>query len=290
MNRIFILSCITILSLLHANTLGAQSARSTITFDNQAGEPATVKLVGPTMQVVEVPNGEKRTVHAAPGEYHLLARYGASPERYTYSKGEPFRVEETPTQYSVTTITLHKVIGGQYRTRPMSREEFERAAATGQTTASGSTAAPPDSASADPGLREALSKSASTLVIRDRQGKYWIFDTPSIGSVTGRSIVLRSEAKALIGELRVEGAPPKGLAEALAEIWTAVGKNPCDSPLGRVTHHEQPRGDGLIVYHCGDNKRVSSVNLLQAGRLIVSVHVPTSAPATIEFAELILHK
>lgn len=114
--------------LLLANTagLGAQALRNTITFDNQSGEFSLVKLVGPTAQTVEVPSGEKRTVAVAAGEYYLLARYGADPRRYTYSRGESFKVEETATQYSALTITLHKVIGGNYPARPASAEEFDR--------------------------------------------------------------------------------------------------------------------------------------------------------------------
>lgn len=118
---------VTILLLFSAVGFAAQALRGSITFDNQSGEPALVKLVGPTTQAVEVPNGEKRTVNVAAGEYYLLARYGADPKRYIYSRGDPFKVEETATRYSVITITLHKVVGGNYPTHPTSAEEFDRA-------------------------------------------------------------------------------------------------------------------------------------------------------------------
>jgi len=105
----------------------AQTARSTITFENRSGEPALVKLVGPTAQTIEVPQGESRTINAAAGEYYILVRYGDNPGQYTYTRGEPFTVQESTIQYSVLTITLHKVIGGNYGTRPSSAEEFDKA-------------------------------------------------------------------------------------------------------------------------------------------------------------------
>src|SRR2546422_10305944 len=102
---------VAILLLICAAGLMAQ-VRSTIAFDNQSGGSALVKLVGPTAQAVEVPHGEKRMVTVAAGEYYLLARYGADSRRYTYSRGNLFKVEETTTQSAVITITLHKVVGG----------------------------------------------------------------------------------------------------------------------------------------------------------------------------------
>jgi len=118
---------VAILFLASTASLGAQALRSTITFDNQSGEPALVKLVGPTAQTVEVPNREQRAVAVAAGGYYLLARYGADPRHYTYSRGDPFKVEETTTQSAVITITLHKVVGGNYPSRSASREEFDQA-------------------------------------------------------------------------------------------------------------------------------------------------------------------
>lgn len=97
---------VAILLLACAANLEAQALRNTITFDNQSGEPALVKLVGPTAQAIDVPNGEKRTVTVAAGEYSLLARYGADPKRYTYSRGNPFKVEETTTPYKASLLKI----------------------------------------------------------------------------------------------------------------------------------------------------------------------------------------
>jgi hypothetical protein len=112
----------------------AQTGRSTISLDNQSGEPALVKLVGPTGHIVEVPSGTSRTVNVTAGEYYLLARYGSDPGRYAYSRGNPFKVEETASQYSAITITLHKVVGGNYPTQSSSRAEFDSAVATSSQT------------------------------------------------------------------------------------------------------------------------------------------------------------
>ena len=106
----------------------ARTLRNTITFDNQSGEPALVKVVGPTGAQVEVPNGASRTVNVAAGNYYLLARYGSEPSRYSYTKGDPFKVEETVRQYSAIRITLHKVAGGNYPTHSASSAQFDKAA------------------------------------------------------------------------------------------------------------------------------------------------------------------
>src|SRR5256885_307952 len=91
--------------------------KSTITFINKSGVPALVKLVGPTRHTVEVGDGNSQTVHVAGGEYHLLVRYGRAGE-YRYSKGDPFTVTETQTQYEEISITLHTVAGGNYDSKP----------------------------------------------------------------------------------------------------------------------------------------------------------------------------
>lgn len=114
--------------LSHQDTY-AESAPSTITFDNQSGEFAIVKLMGPTKVAVEVPNGQEQTVHVEAGDYYLLGRYGTRPEEYKYTKGDPFTVTQSGRQYSVITITLHKVVDGNYHAKPVSGNEFENAEA-----------------------------------------------------------------------------------------------------------------------------------------------------------------
>ncbi|MFH0872131.1 MAG: hypothetical protein V1878_06535 [bacterium] len=98
---------------------------STVTFENRSGEAALVILRGPTKEIVEVPNGESRTVHAAEGGYGIMVRYGSEPEGYRYARGDPFT--ETEREYSVISITLHPVIGGNYPTHRISKDEFDGA-------------------------------------------------------------------------------------------------------------------------------------------------------------------
>ena len=98
-------------------------AQNKVTFDNQSGEPALVKLIGPTQAEVEVPNGAKAGADAAAGRYVIKVRYGM-PGKYRYSKGEEFEVKETTTTRSQITITLHKVVDGNYESQPIGEAEF----------------------------------------------------------------------------------------------------------------------------------------------------------------------
>ncbi len=118
MNKFFMWSLAIVLG-----TVFPAIAQNTVTFDNQSGEPALVKLIGSTYREVEVPDGATRTVDAAAGRYTIKVRYGVS-GKYRYSKGEQFDVVETPTTRSQTTITLHKVAGGNYDSYPISDKEF----------------------------------------------------------------------------------------------------------------------------------------------------------------------
>jgi len=104
----------------------AETPRATITYDNKSGQLALVKLIGPSRHTTEVPNHSKRTVRVVGGEYYILTRYGSKPDDYTYSKGDRFHVTQTGRRYSVITITLHKVVGGNYGTEDIKPEEFEK--------------------------------------------------------------------------------------------------------------------------------------------------------------------
>lgn len=101
----------------------AIEAASTVTFDNQSGKPALVKLVGPTASPVSVEKGMKESASIAPGHYFIKIRYG-TPGAYSYSKGDEFDVTETATTASDITITLHKVVAGNYGSRAISEMEF----------------------------------------------------------------------------------------------------------------------------------------------------------------------
>lgn len=118
-----------VLLILGANLpcIYAHDYPNKITFVNQSGEPVLVKLIGPTGHIIEVPNGQRRMVMVAAGKYYILTRYGSTPEQYSYYKGDSFTITQTATQYSSITITLHKVVGGNYPARQTSHEEFDRA-------------------------------------------------------------------------------------------------------------------------------------------------------------------
>ena len=100
---------------------------SIITFDNQSGEPALVRLVGPTPEDVYVANGGRSSIRrVAPGEYVVYIRYGAA-GAYRYTRGEHFTVQEVGPNYSNIAITLHTVPSGNYRYRESSEAEFNQA-------------------------------------------------------------------------------------------------------------------------------------------------------------------
>lgn len=95
----------------------------TLTIVNQAGDAATVKVVGPTAGIVDVPSGGDQTVSLSGGVYELRIRYcNASGCRYT--RTDSFVVTQTPYAVSRTTITLHS-IGGNLGEKPITATEFQ---------------------------------------------------------------------------------------------------------------------------------------------------------------------
>ena len=129
MNRVIVAA---VIAITLSAALSAQ-AQNTVTFDNQSGEPALVKLIGPTSKEVEVPIGTKESVGTSAGRYIIKVRYGTA-GKYRYSKGEEFDVKETASTRSSITITLHKVVAGNYESAPISREQFEGGAVSRNST------------------------------------------------------------------------------------------------------------------------------------------------------------
>ena len=105
----------------------SQPALNKIKFDNQSGQNAVVKVVGPTNLVVRVPKQRKKTVHVPAGDYFILVRFGDSEKDYTYTKSDPFAVTQSEGQFSIITFTLFRTKGGDFNTIPASQEEFEEA-------------------------------------------------------------------------------------------------------------------------------------------------------------------
>ena len=79
---------------------------NTLTVENRSGDPVHAEVIGPSKQVIELPDGEDRTVNVVPGEYTMQIRYGNDPKAYTYSKVAPFKVEQTDTTYMAATVTI----------------------------------------------------------------------------------------------------------------------------------------------------------------------------------------
>jgi len=103
----------------------AQQAVPTIQFTNHSGENATVKLAGgPTGGYVDVPSGGSASVAVRGGFYWIVTRYCDRQGACSYSRGESFQVAESPYGVSRISITLHKVVNGNYRTDPASAREF----------------------------------------------------------------------------------------------------------------------------------------------------------------------
>ncbi|MCX5886085.1 MAG: hypothetical protein NT096_09290 [Proteobacteria bacterium] len=115
------------IALFSVGTALAQD--NTVTFDNQSGESAIVKLIGPTAKEIEVLAGQKGTVTAAAGRYYIKVRYGKQGS-YRYAKGEEFDVTETATKRSEIAITLHKVANGNYESAPITEAEFGASSST----------------------------------------------------------------------------------------------------------------------------------------------------------------
>ena len=111
--KLFVAILFVILSVgVNLPSIYAQDNPNTVTFNNQSGESALVKIIGSTGQTVEVPNGKSQTVNVGAGEYYILVRYGSKPDQYRCSKGDPFTVTQTATQYSAITITLQACYWG----------------------------------------------------------------------------------------------------------------------------------------------------------------------------------
>jgi hypothetical protein len=98
-----------------------------ITFDNLLGDPASIKLIGPVRQTVEVPLRQRITVTVPGGQYYVLVRHGSA-DGYDYAKGDAFVVTQTATRHSVITITLRDSFSGNYANHPTTADEFDKAA------------------------------------------------------------------------------------------------------------------------------------------------------------------
>jgi hypothetical protein len=120
-----IAACARVFALLGLAGCARPAQLNKLTFDNQSGADALVKTVGATRGAVPVVNSSRASIQVASGKYYILVRYGGA-GHYTYSRGREFFVEGGATSYSEVTITLHKVVNGNYVTAPATQAEFDR--------------------------------------------------------------------------------------------------------------------------------------------------------------------
>jgi len=107
-----------------AMAASAGSEINDLTFINKSGEPALVKLVGPSRRVVPVPDGQSRQVQIASGTYCIYVRYGDQ-GHYRYTRGETFIIQEVTGGYVAARLTLHGVVNGNYAVESSSEAEFD---------------------------------------------------------------------------------------------------------------------------------------------------------------------
>ncbi len=208
------------LILLPLLPLRAAEDQSSVSFDNKSGRPAVVVLVGPRRQTVAVPDGKTAQTTAAPGTYHILVRYGPEGGPFTYTRGESFTVEESATRYSTTTITLHGVVGGNYKTASSSSDEFERGLAE-------ATAAEPS--------KEAREKFGPAVEAFNRR------DFPAVKAMAERG---NAEAQFCMGEMYSRGVGVTRDKATAAKWWRKAsdqGHVGAQCNLGDMYH----TGDGV---------------------------------------------
>jgi hypothetical protein len=112
-------------SLLMIMALAALTQTSpALTVVNQAGDPATVHVVGPTSGYLEIASGTSRTVNVSGGAYRLKIRYCAARGSCHYSITDPFTINQSAYSVDEITVTLHST-GGNLNERSISESEFK---------------------------------------------------------------------------------------------------------------------------------------------------------------------
>ncbi len=120
---VMMLSCL--MGVMPIRAQAEQVTPNMITFDNQSGRNAVVRVIGPTRAVAKMQRDESRIVRVAAGEYYILVRYGDSKKEYSYTKSAAFSVTQSEKEISMITFTLHRRHGGTFNSQPVSGNEFE---------------------------------------------------------------------------------------------------------------------------------------------------------------------
>jgi hypothetical protein len=95
----------------------------TLTVVNQAGDGATVRVVGPTSGYLEVAAGASRTVAVSGGVYTLKVRYCNASGNCRYSETSSFTISQSAYSVDEITVTLHSS-GGNLNERSISASDF----------------------------------------------------------------------------------------------------------------------------------------------------------------------
>ncbi len=96
---------------------------ATLILDNQTDMEVYIKVVSDrnvgNRRVNVPPHSKVEVEKCRTGGYFLKMRYTTA-NGYVFQKGDPFGM----LSHSTTTITLHKIVGGNYRSTPMNSAEF----------------------------------------------------------------------------------------------------------------------------------------------------------------------
>ncbi|MGB0908763.1 MAG: hypothetical protein ACPGYT_00230 [Nitrospirales bacterium] len=120
-----VLLIVMIMAVMPLSVQADQVTPNMITFENQSGRNAVVRVIGPTRAVAKMQRDESRIVRVAAGEYYILVRYGDSKKEYSYTKSAAFFVTQSEKQVSMITFILHRRHGGTFNSQPVSDKEFE---------------------------------------------------------------------------------------------------------------------------------------------------------------------
>jgi hypothetical protein len=110
-------------------------AKNTLSFDNKSGQEVVVRVFDQNtdkrIAEVKVSDGQTRGTSISDGHYYIVAKYSTQTDRdgkasHTYSKGDPITIRTPPGKRGRVTITLHKVIHGNYGAVPADENAFER--------------------------------------------------------------------------------------------------------------------------------------------------------------------
>jgi hypothetical protein len=108
---------------------------NTLRFDNKSGSDAVVRVFdeasGKRVAEVKIPDGRMQGTSISAGRYYIVAKYAPMKGEnkkagVTYAKGDPFDMKPPPGKILTTTITLHRVVNGNYSSVPTTENEFEK--------------------------------------------------------------------------------------------------------------------------------------------------------------------